>query len=507
MLRVTRSRRVTPPPSRLVCEAAALLGVQAPFAKPAGDAQTSAPQSNKLDLNITPGKATVILGPSGAGKTHLLADIAQAAQSTGHQVLATDTPSKRPASRRTPTIDVLARSIRRTGERTGNPAETARRAMSALARAGLAELRAASIPPESLSQGERERLSLAHTFAQLEHHRTDAAPSPLLILDEFAAALDNAGAVGLACLLTREAARLGIHVVLATHRPTLLPHLHIAQTITLDHAGHIRALPKTHGAPVPTLANIHITPGTTADLARLAHLHYHPGKPATIDHVLIARDNSTPESTGEPTLAGVLAVSMPSLNAAWRAQVWPDIHRHTNTTDGARRLNDHLRCISRVIIDPRYRARGIATQLVRHYLDDPTTPRTEAIAAMGTLCPFFERAGMTPQHVHTPEHHRRLLDAIEQAAIDPGHDESAAWRLTTPNTTYTRLFESDDNPQRRAFFIAELKRWARTQGGRHKHKDTSPRAIFDRAALALLRRPTVYTHEQPRSARTQPNTP
>jgi N-acetylglutamate synthase-like GNAT family acetyltransferase len=58
-------------------------------------------------------------------------------------------------------------------------------------------------------------------------------------------------------------------------------------------------------------------------------------------------------------------------------------------------VNRHVRTISRVIVHPQFRALGIASQLVRRILQDCPTRYVEAVAAMGAVHPFFERAGMT----------------------------------------------------------------------------------------------------------------
>ncbi len=130
-----------------------------------------------------------------------------------------------------------------------------------------------------------------------------------------------------------------------------------------------------------------IRDGTIDDYASLERFHYRAGPPATIARVLCARDARTDERLG------VLVVSHPTLNGRWRDIAWPS-ERPTDKAASATWLNREVRCISRVIVDPRARGRSIATSLVRAYLAHPDTPKTEAIAAMGGACPFFASAGM-----------------------------------------------------------------------------------------------------------------
>lgn len=151
--------------------------------------------------------------------------------------------------------------------------------------------------------------------------------------------------------------------------------------------------------------------GEWADYERLSVWHYLAGTPATMDVVLRA----VCEAPGMPPLvAGVLVVSRPTLFGWWRDDAWPGRYIPRRGGPGrvqaAQCLNAELRTISRVIVDPRFRALGVASALVRHYLAHPLTMRTEAAAAMGGLCPFFARAGMR-EHTRGPDEVSKELKA------------------------------------------------------------------------------------------------
>lgn len=123
-------------------------------------------------------------------------------------------------------------------------------------------------------------------------------------------------------------------------------------------------------------------------LARLSRFHYRAGCPASPSRVLAALDER-----GGPV--GVLCTSFPVLNAPWRERAWPGLFDSARTGSArAHLLNDYVRTIARVIVDPRWRGMGVASGLVRAYLRAPETPLTEAVASMGRFCPFFEAAGM-----------------------------------------------------------------------------------------------------------------
>ncbi len=159
--------------------------------------------------------------------------------------------------------------------------------------------------------------------------------------------------------------------------------------------------------------DIVITRGTRDDLERLAHLHYRAGRPATIERVLCAHIDDD--------LAGVLAVSRPTLNGPWRAEAWPAVFDAGSPQQRARAVNTLLRTISRVIVAPSCRGLGVASSLVRAYLADPLTPATEAPATMGAYTPFFERAGMVRFERVPTRRDLRLVRAMHSAGVGSPH--------------------------------------------------------------------------------------
>lgn len=186
--------------------------------------------------------------------------------------------------------------------------------------------------------------------------------------------------------------------------------------------------------------HVEIEPGTIADYESLAHYHYRAGPPATIDLVLRAA------CCGDTV--GVLTVSRPVLNAPWREALWPGAFAAASSQrDRATLLNRQLRTISRVIVDPRYRGIGLATRLVRAYLQVPRTPRTEAVAAMSAFCGFFAAAGMREVVLTPSRRDRRLRRALREAGLQP-------WRLVDPGRIL-RL-----SARRRGPLDAALRRWA-----------------------------------------------
>jgi len=158
------------------------------------------------------------------------------------------------------------------------------------------------------------------------------------------------------------------------------------------------------------LDDLAICEGKVDDYHTLERFHYRAGPPATIARVLVARDTENEE------VRGVLVVSHPTLNGRWRDIAWPS-ERPTDKGASAAWLNREVRCISRVIVEPRARGRSIATSLVRAYLSRPDTPRTEAIAAMGGACPFFASAGMREVGIARTARDAALARSLARAGL------------------------------------------------------------------------------------------
>lgn len=170
---------------------------------------------------------------------------------------------------------------------------------------------------------------------------------------------------------------------------------------------------------------ITIEPGSLDDLRALSRFHYAAGRPGPIARILRAA------ADGEAI--GVLVASMPTLNGRWRAIAWPGDYDTPDKRANALRLNRDVRVISRVIVDPRYRGRGIAVRLVRAYLADPCTARTEALAAMAHACPFFERAGMTRIDLPPSKADARLLRAMARHGVEPADLLASPHEAITPS--------------------------------------------------------------------------
>lgn len=164
---------------------------------------------------------------------------------------------------------------------------------------------------------------------------------------------------------------------------------------------------------------------TVADYLTLARFHYRQRKPATIDRAWRLVDTDvTPWQRRlhdtRPRLVGVIVLSRPCLACPARHVATANRYRGPDRRATARLINEEVRTISRLVIDPAYRGQGLAVRLIRHALQQAPTIHTEALAAMARGCPVFERAGMTRVETPPTPAQAALLDALHDAHV-PRH--------------------------------------------------------------------------------------
>lgn len=141
-----------------------------------------------------------------------------------------------------------------------------------------------------------------------------------------------------------------------------------------------------------------LSPGSREDYDVLARFHYRPKPPATFAAVLRVRYEPVDEA---PRTVAVAVLSHPTVALYARDRIL----NLTRMSPPARLrwVNRNVRRISRVVVHPTFRSLGLATRLVRTFLDRSATRYVEALAVMARAHPFFARAGMTPHEPTCPE--------------------------------------------------------------------------------------------------------
>jgi len=163
---------------------------------------------------------------------------------------------------------------------------------------------------------------------------------------------------------------------------------------------------------------LEIVPAGLDEYNELGRFHYREG--AARPHVAIyAIKDMHPLVARLGGLAGVIVYTMPVPNLELR-NVATD-GRFTGLGDRRMQLqmaNKYIRCISRVIIEPRYRGLGPAGWLVAETMPRLGVPIVEAIAVMGRVNPFFERAGMKRYEGRGTARSIQLIEALGMVGID-----------------------------------------------------------------------------------------
>jgi GNAT superfamily N-acetyltransferase len=260
--------------------------------------------------------------------------------------------------------------------------------------------------------------------------------------------------------------------------------------------------------PIPRGSDgLSIEPGTRRDYEPLSEHHYRAGKPATATRVLVIRSPDACLAArwraicGEPASGAdavgipekpavpiaVLVESLPALSCRMRDWALHDRYGGWLTpAERAKLLNAEVRCISRVVVHPQWRGQGLAVRLVRHALATATTPFTEALAAMGRVSPFFEKAGMTAYPRPSHPHDARLRAALERVGVQPPD-------LSRLEVTLHRIADLPDRDRR--FVEKELHHWYRRAGGRAFDASNDPRDHLAAARDRLLLEPVYYVHQ------------
>jgi len=187
---------------------------------------------------------------------------------------------------------------------------------------------------------------------------------------------------------------------------------------------------------------LEIVPGDTGDYEQLAAYHYRGERPVAVKAVYALRPRQPLGSLGHRP-AGVIVYTMPNPRVQLRTVAtggrFAGLDRHTELE----LLNRSIRCIARVIIEPRLRGIGLATRLVRETMPQMNVPIIEALGVMPLVNPFLERAGMTAFAPRVPVEHVKLIEALSVVQIQESD-------LVSPVTVQGRL---DALPCAQADFI------------------------------------------------------
>ncbi len=165
------------------------------------------------------------------------------------------------------------------------------------------------------------------------------------------------------------------------------------------------------------LSELVITEAKRRDYNYLARFHYRSGNLGPYVKMYKIFNKSTVfMPINEPAGLIVYTMPVPSIklrNIATKG-IFTGLESRKKTMQS---VNANFRCISRVIIDPRYRGLGLARLLVAETMKLMPTPYVEALAVMGRVNPFFEKAGMNKYTAESLPRVRNMTRTFENVGI------------------------------------------------------------------------------------------
>ncbi len=161
---------------------------------------------------------------------------------------------------------------------------------------------------------------------------------------------------------------------------------------------------------------LQIVPGSRDDYERLAHYHYRDSKLASYTAMFALKSAKSEGLRGQTV--GVIVYKMPTPGAELRNVATGGLFTGFDRATQLVLLNKNVRCINRVIIDPRFRSLGLASRLVRETMPKINVPIIEAMAVMGLVNPFLEKAGMRAFTAKIQARCVRLVEAFSMVGIE-----------------------------------------------------------------------------------------
>lgn len=403
------SRKAAPAVSARLLDIGLRFGVPVVIPEPA--------KPTKWLLHLGPGTLTLITGPSGSGKSQMLAAIAQ-------QFPAARWIQNTPFPSDVAVVDGVA------------PTRPLQQALGILTACGLGEPMLWIRPFTQFSEGERFRARLARaiSLSSSVHHANDEVlgpdpdlddagenensgvrhhgPTAPLLCDEFGALLHTRLAKATAFNLRKLVSRERLALVVATSRQDLHEDLSPDTTVRLGGCEpRIEHARNNESRREPSFARqLRIQRGTLAEYVALSSMHYRcRGQVGFVDKVFVCREGS------DGPLLGVVVYAHPALELKLRN----DATQQRFSKD-PRQLNRELRLLKRLIIHPDIRGCGIGHWLVRRTLPMVGTRFVECLSAMGAVNPVFEKAGMQRIGVcEAPASRNVALDQLRAAGADP----------------------------------------------------------------------------------------
>jgi predicted GNAT family N-acyltransferase len=218
---------------------------------------------------------------------------------------------------------------------------------------------------------------------------------------------------------------------------------------------------------------LQIVRGSLDDYGKLERYHYRSNRLTAYAALFAMRlANET---------VGVIVYTMPSPGLELRNVAVGNIFTGLDRQTQLALINRNIRCIGRVIIEPRFRGLGLASRLVRQTMPQMNVPIVEALAVMGLVNPFFEKAGMTAYRAPMPARCVQLIEAFSIVGVEKN-------MLIDPQKVQRKI---DRLKQDKAEFIElQIKHFLQSYGKRRNMSAGQERTEF--VLSKLTERPLYY---------------
>jgi len=164
-------------------------------------------------------------------------------------------------------------------------------------------------------------------------------------------------------------------------------------------------------------SHLEIVQAGLAEYNQLARFHYRDGRLGAYAAIFALKESDAVHSrNGE--IAGVIVYSMPAPALELRSMATGGLFKGFCRAAALQLVNENIRCISRVIIEPRYRGLGLASRLVAETMPRMDMPIIESMAVMGRINPFFEKAGMKRYSAKKPCRCVQMVEAFSMVGIE-----------------------------------------------------------------------------------------
>jgi len=166
--------------------------------------------------------------------------------------------------------------------------------------------------------------------------------------------------------------------------------------------------------------NLQIVPGSLDDYKLLGRYHYRDGHPGPIAAIFALKSTTSNIAVPGPGIIGVVVYSTAGPGLELRNIATGNFFAGLERSTQLSLINANIRRISRLIIEPRYRGLGLASRLVRETMPLVDVPVIEAVAVMGWVNPFLEKAGMKAYKAKSTASGVQFIEALSFVGIEQG---------------------------------------------------------------------------------------